>query len=355
MEEEDLESVVLRENRERLNLGAQYGIPVDEVPLITYEWFVDNYWYYYLLSPMGDILDEGETPYQHGSHPYVFKAYPFIDGEIHSFVADVIDQQRYTNRLITMYDWIMRASAKGVLLFPEDCLPEGTSVEDIADEWARYNGVIMIKQPRSGTALPQQVANNCTTIGISEMLSMQLKFFEDITGIHGAVQGKPGFSGMSGSLYSQQTQNATMSLLDILDSFSSFVRDGAIKDVKNIQQYYEIERVRSIVGKDAVDLRELMDIDFDLKVIESTASPAFRAQANEILMTLFQSQAINVEQLLEFGDFPFADALLQSIRSQREQMQQGQTPQGISPEVLEQVQSQADPEAVAKAQAMLRA
>ena len=355
VEEEDLESVVLRENRERLNLGAQYGIPMDEVPLITYEWFVDNYWYYYLLSPMGDILDEGETPYQHGSHPYVFKAYPFIDGEIHSFVADVIDQQRYTNRLITMYDWIMRASAKGVLLFPEDCLPEGTSVEDIADEWARYNGVIMIKQPRTGTALPQQVANNCTTIGISEMLSMQLKFFEDITGIHGAVQGKPGFSGMSGSLYSQQTQNATMSLLDILDSFSSFVRDGAIKDVKNIQQYYEIERVRSIVGKDAVDLRELMDIDFDLKVIESTASPAFRAQANEILMTLFQSQAINVEQLLEFGDFPFADALLQSIRSQREQMQQGQTPQGISPEVLEQIQSQANPEAVAKAQAMLKA
>lgn len=354
IEEEDLEPLVLRENLERMTLAAQSGLPADEVPLITYEWFVDNYWYYYLLSPTGDILDEGETPYQHGSHPYVFKAYPFIDGEIHSFVADVIDQQRYTNRLITMYDWIMRASAKGVLLFPEDCLPEGTSIEDIADDWARYNGVIMIKQPKAGTALPQQVANNCTTIGISEMLSMQLKFFEDITGIHGAVQGKPGFSGMSGSLYSQQTQNATMSLLDILDSFSAFVRDGAIKDVKNIQQFYEIERVRAIVGKEAVDLHGLMDTDFDLKVVESTATPSFRAQANEILMVLFQSQAITVEQLLEFGDFPFADALLQSIRSQREQMQQGQTPRGISPGLLEQVNAQADPEAVAQAQAMLR-
>ena len=45
----------------------------------------------------------------------MFKAYPFIDGEIHSFVADVIDQQRYTNRLITLNDWVIRASAKGVL------------------------------------------------------------------------------------------------------------------------------------------------------------------------------------------------------------------------------------------------
>jgi len=51
-----------------------------------------------MLSPFGDILDEGEIPYEHKSHPYVFKAYPFIDGEIHSFVSDVIDQQRYTNR-----------------------------------------------------------------------------------------------------------------------------------------------------------------------------------------------------------------------------------------------------------------
>ncbi len=73
------------------------------MPLIKATWFIDDYWYFYYLSPFGDILKEGETPYEHGSHPYIFKAYPFIDGEIHSFVADVIDQQRYTNRLITLF------------------------------------------------------------------------------------------------------------------------------------------------------------------------------------------------------------------------------------------------------------
>ena len=198
---------------------------------------MDSYWYYYMLTPSGDILEEGETPYEHRSHPYVFKAYPFIDGEIHSFVSNVIDQQRYTNRLITMYDWIMRASAKGVLLFPEECLPKGMSMEDVADEWARFNGIIMIRQPKTGQALPQQIANNCTQIGISELLNMQLKFFEDISGVNGALQGKPGYSGMSASLYNQQAQNATTSLLDLLDTFSAFVRDGAYKDVKNKKSY----------------------------------------------------------------------------------------------------------------------
>lgn len=248
---EDFKELVLDENEKRLQQARELGMSEDDVPLIRHEWFMDSYWYYYMLTPFGDILEEGETPYEHKSHPYVFKAYPFIDGEIHSFVSNVIDQQRYTNRLITMYDWIMRASAKGVLLFPEECLPKGMSMEDVADEWARFNGIIMIKQPKAGQALPQQIANNCTQIGISELLNMQLKFFEDISGVNGALQGKPGYSGMSASLYNQQAQNATTSLLDLLDTFSAFIRDGAYKDVKNIQQFYDTPRVFNIAGKNS--------------------------------------------------------------------------------------------------------
>ena len=166
IDEEDYAQVVLTENEERMRMAKEAGMPEDEVPLIKATWFVDDYWYFYYLSPFGDILREGETPYEHGSHPYVFKAYPFIDGEIHSFVADVIDQQRYTNRLITLYDWIMRASAKGVLMMPEDCLPDGVSIDDIAESWTEFNGVIVYKPSKSGK-VPEQVANNSTNIGLS--------------------------------------------------------------------------------------------------------------------------------------------------------------------------------------------
>ncbi len=356
---EDFEEFVGSENRHRLQMAAEMGMDESEVPLIKHEWFMDSYWYYYYLTPFGDILDEGETPYEHKSHPYVFKAYPFIDGEIHSFVSDVIDQQRYTNRLITMYDWIMRASAKGVLLFPEECLPDGMSMDDIADEWARFNGVIVMKSPKDGRTIPQQVANNCTQIGISELLNMQLKFFEDISGVNGALQGKPGYSGMSASLYNQQAQNATTSLLDLLDSFSSFIRDGAYKDVKNIQQFYDTPRVFNIAGKNSAiveyDPRKIRDVEFDLSIVESTATPAYRAMANDMLMQLWQAQAISVEQLLEHGDFPFADELLQSIKSQREQLEQGQMPDGLSPELAQQAQQGANMDAVQRAENMLRA
>ena len=306
IDEEDYAQVVLAENEERMRMAKEVGMPEEEVPLIKATWFVDDYWYFYYLSPFGDILREGETPYEHGSHPYVFKAYPFIDGEIHSFVADVIDQQRYTNRLITLYDWIMRASAKGVLMMPEDSLPDGVSIDDIAESWTEFNGVIVYRPSKSGK-VPEQVANNSTNIGIAELLNMQLKFFEDISGVTGALQGKPGYSGESASHFNQQTENATKSLLDLLECFSCFVVDGAYKDVKNMQQFYDTKRVFNIAGRSGAqieyDPKKIRDVEFDLSITESTSTPAYRHLANDMLMQLYQSQAISVEQLLEHGDF----------------------------------------------------
>lgn len=352
---EDYHDIVELENQDRLQRGLAAGMAKEDIPMIKAEWFMDEYWYFYYLSPFGDILREGETPYAHGEHPYVFKFYPFIDGEIHSFVEDVIDQQRYVNRLITMYDFIMRASAKGVLLCPDDCLPDDMTWDDFCDEWSRFNGVVRYK-PNTQGQVPQQVASNSVNIGIGDLLNYQLKFFEDISGVNGALQGKPGVSGTSGSLYAQQTQNATMSLLDILETFSQFVIDGAYKDVKNIQQYYDTVRTFNIVGSAGqiveYDPKKIRDVEFDINITESTATPVYRQMANEFLMQLWQAQAITLQQLLQVGDFPFGDELLQSISSQQQDIENGVQPQGFSPELQAQVSqaSQSNP----KAQAMLR-
>lgn len=200
------------------------------------KWAIKEVWMCYFLAPGGEVLDKGESPYAHGGHPYVFKAYPYIDGEIHSFVGDIIDQQKFTNRLISMYDWILRASAKGVLLFPEGALPEGSDINDIAEEWSRFNGVILFR-PRAGQPLPQQVSSNCTNIGITELLNIQLKMMEDISGVNGALQGKLESSSMSGTLYTQQTQNALISLSDLLKSFDSFITDATQLDISNLRQF----------------------------------------------------------------------------------------------------------------------
>lgn len=320
-----------RENKERLKEGKAAGMPEEEIPLIEATWFMDSYWYYYYLSPTGEILKEGETPFEHGGTPFVIRRLSNIDGVQTSLAGDFIDQQRYVNRLVMMHEWIMKSSAKGVLLFPEECKPDGMSMEDIAEEWSKFNGVIAIKT-KAGAQIPKQISSNATNIGITELLNLQLRFFEEISGVNGPLQGKPGYAGMSGVLYAQQTQNSTTSLLDYLDTFSAFVVDGAYKDVKNMQQFYDDRRRFKIAGKRSkevvFDRSTIGETEFDLSITESTMTQEYRQVANQFLMQIWQSGQINLEQLLQTGDFPFADELLQSVQSMKEQMQAQQQVQG---------------------------
>lgn len=218
------------ENQRRVKDAAVRGVAERSVRLIRTRWCAEEVWRYYFLTPSGTVIREGDSPYPDGGHPYVFKAYPFIDGEIHSFVADLIDQQRYVNRLVTLYDWVMRASAKGVLLFPESALPDGVDIDDISSEWSRFNGVILFK-PKAGAPLPQQVSGNAANVGITELLQVQLQMMEDVSGVNGALQGKLESGSVSGTLYDQQTRHALTGLLDILRTFRSFIYEGVRKEL----------------------------------------------------------------------------------------------------------------------------
>ncbi len=172
-------------------------------------------WY----APDGTLLRECEPSER---HPYVFRAYPFIDGEVHSYISDIIDQQRYVNRLITLYDFIMRSSAKGVLLFPDECIPQGMDLQQVADEWGRFNGVIPYRA-RPGVPMPTQVSANSTNIGITDLLKIEIQMLEDISGVSPTLQGKLVANSTSGTLFAQQNEAAQTSLLDILRSFTDFL------------------------------------------------------------------------------------------------------------------------------------
>lgn len=353
IEEEDYDEMVTAVNKQRIQTGLTAGMPKEEIPLIQAEWFMDTYWYYRFLTPLGQVLQEGETPYEHKGHPYCFKIYPYIDGEVHSFVADVIDQQRYVNRLITMYDWIMRASAKGVLLVPKDSVKDIGDRKKLEGNWAKFNGVIYYTPGKSGQ-IPQQIANNSTNIGIGELLNLQLKFFEDISGVNGALQGKPGYAGTSGNKYAQETQNATTSLLDLLETYSTFVIDCAYKDVKNMQQFYDSKRVFNIAGKSGAEIvydpKKIRDVEFDLSIQESQNTPAYRDVMNEYLINWVNAGLVPLQTALEVGDFKFSDELLQKLKSQQQDLQNGKTPEELSPQLQQQVAAAGNPQAVQQMQ-----
>ncbi len=178
-------------------------------------------WHCTFFTPRGEILDEYDSPYSHGLHPFVVKFYPMIDGEIHSLVEDLIDQQRCVNSLITLVDQLMRVSAKGVLLFPVDQKTGDLTWEDVARNWAMPNSIIPY-DPRHSRGEPHQVVTPCDASGAYRLLETQLSLFQQISGVSEAMQGRLPQTNTSAALFDSQLRSSTVALLDLLDSFNSF-------------------------------------------------------------------------------------------------------------------------------------
>jgi hypothetical protein len=276
------------ENLRRLETQAAAGVAPEDMKMIEYRWFIDNYWYYYYLSPTGEVLKEGETPFWHEGHPYSFRVYPFYDGRVYPFVSDFIDQQRLINRLIMLQDFVTRASAKGVLAIHEDSIPEGMSAKDFADEWHAYNGVI-VYAGKQGVPMPQQIVSGSSQLGLTDMLSIQLKLLEDISGVQGALQGKTPAAGTPAALYLQQTQNATTSLTELFEAYRELREERDTKNMKLIQQFYTEPRFITITGRQnrresmLYDPAKVRNAEFDLSIAESASTPAYRMIMNRLL------------------------------------------------------------------------
>lgn len=186
----------------------------------------DITWHCRWLAPDGTILDEYDSPYAHGSHPFVIKFYPLTDGEVHSFVEDIIDQQRSINRIIAMIDRMTACSAKGVLLFPNRQRVEGFSWEEITERWAKSDGVIPISG--EGQFLPQQVHTNPAAGGAYQLLELQMRLFDDISGVGGAILGRT-TDAKGAEMFDSQVRSATIALADIFETFISLLEQRNAK------------------------------------------------------------------------------------------------------------------------------
>ena len=177
-------------------------------------------WHCRMFAPDGTVLAEYDSPFGHGAHPFAIKFYPLTDGEVHSFVEDVLDQQKFINRLIVTLDHIVACSAKGVLLFPVDQLPKNVSWNDVAATWAQADGIIPVTG--RGVTMPQQVNSGGANGGAYQLLQLQMRLFEEVSGVGDALMGRTDGSARGAEMLDAQVRNATIALADLFESFSAF-------------------------------------------------------------------------------------------------------------------------------------
>lgn len=342
---EDL-PLIEQENAMRILVAQRQGV---EPTLVEHKKKYCRKWMYYHITASGHCLFKTENPYEHNDHPYVVKFYPMLNGQVWSLVDDMIDQQRMINRMIILQDFIISASAKGVLLVPDDCIADDFTFEDIAEEWTKYNGVIKIKT-KPGVQLPQQIVAKSMPVGVNDMINLQMKLINDIGGVHDAMQGKSATSGTPAGLYQQETMNAQMNIVDYLETYSSFLQDRDFKLLQIIKQYYTEKQYIALAGKSYTeeakhyDPAAIRDIQFDNTISRSTDTATMRMYMDDILKFLLERQLIGVEMFLEHSSYPFADKLLQAISRQKEMLEKGQMPDNMTMAQLGQQMQQNIPD-----------
>lgn len=178
-------------------------------------------WY----APDGSLLTEYPSPWAHASHPFVIKFYPLTGGEIHSLVEDVIDQQRSVNRLITLIDHVIGTSAKGALLFPADQVYEGQNIEEVAEQWARPDGVILYRPNNASSRAPEQLISGREPSSAYHLLDLEMRLMQQTSGVSEALAGHVSSdTARSAALYEARMTAADIALLDTYAAFDAFRR-----------------------------------------------------------------------------------------------------------------------------------
>lgn len=389
IEEDDYETFVVAENLKRIELAKASGIPAEEIALAMMlagmggdndaerhgldtlsnggydakhhsldtmnkrhagglmmpagcrlmipEWREDRYWYYRFMTPTGFVIEEGETPYDHGSHPFVYVFYPFVLGDVRSYCADLIEENKNLNKDHTMFAQIMKHSMKGFTVYDKNTLPEeDPDGEHLMEVVAQPGGAYGFNL-RPGEQIQQkviQLSSNNTGVGLLESMKMSQTNIEDIGGVNGALQGKPGYSTTSGNLYQQQAQNATSSLLDVIESYYSFLIKNSYKQVSNMLQALDEKAIDKIAGagsyQSLVNAMQMLNVDqleLDFKMVEGASSAVYRQLVIDYANNWLQMGFIDFKTYLQITNLPLTDRLLVMLEDANSQFEaMGQEP-----------------------------
>lgn len=319
-----------------------YYVPVDQLELIEYETRMEEFWYYRYLSPNGYLLDEGISPYRvvrNGFsfyyHPYVFLAYG-MNGEIRSFEDRIIDKQRQYNHDNILIDFIIMNSSKGVLAIDTSAVSDEQSIEEMADQYVKVDGVVLYTS-KDGGNMPQQIQNQTLPAGLELIMQRDRELLQTQSNVQPALQGATPTAGTSYKRYAAEQQSSATGITDYVASFNNFSLRVAKKQLWTIQCFYDGRRSVQITGEDVwkyYDQDTMGDVDFDLAMTLDANSAVIREKLQELAFQAYEKDELDFVQMLDaadFGDTAKLKRLVMEHRQQKMLIAQQQAAAGVVP------------------------
>ena len=226
----------------------------------------------------------------------------------------------------------------------------GYGVDYIQRTASKIGGVIPYNiDPKAPNARPERENTMAAAFTPLNVVNMWLKISENVSGVYGALQGASPTAGTPAQMYAQQSQNSATSLNGIYETIQSYRNKSCKMMVQLMQQFYKGRRYifDKKTGKMLLyDEAKVKNIDFELAIVENTDTPAYRLMVNDILIQLKQfdtNNQLDLRALLEAGNFPFKDQLLDYLNKREQEaseaMQNGMPLPGaqLPPELQQQL------------------
>jgi hypothetical protein len=182
------------------------------------------------------------------------------------------------------------------------------------------------------------------------MLYLQMQMIRDVSGVHGALQGKEPKSNTASSLYAQEAQNSQINVLDLLESFTEFRTARDYKAMKIAPQCYDEPFFINLSGREYEkeahwwNPEEAAKTDIYVNLSENNNSAVYRMQLNQIMIKAMEMGLVDFETVLQSGVVPNGERMLTIIERRKEQLQKEQAAMQAA-----QMQGQAQGQAMAEA------
>lgn len=337
--------LVDKENAARIAQAVEAGMAPEEAQLIEYRWDLRSFWYVRYLTPTGMCLRQMESPYNHGSHPFVVGVFPMVDGRMHSPAEEIIDVQRALNRTLSQIDFIRQRGAKNMLMVDVNTIPDNISWDDFAEEYSR-NGSMMFLKLKPGAVMPQQLRSTPIQAGDVQLVQMYKTFSDEISGITGAMRGERANASTPAGLYAMQTQNSENNIAYFMEWFNTCMNDLFWKMTMLIQQYYDEGRYLPLAGNEFEEEAHVFRradaraVDLYLEVVNQSSVSYYRQNFEQTLQMALQTQSIDFITYLKSTRAPFAFKLAEELEKKQQEMQAQQMMQAQQAQQVQQGQPQ---------------
>lgn len=299
------------------NQRRELGLPLLELDEPRYQ----PRWNYFFLTPTGEIIKRGTTPYRHGEHPYSPGLALLLDGESWGIISNIRDPQRWLNRLLANIDHMMGAGSKGAIAYDEKFLNDTGVTKDEVNEWytsMRGSMGLNVPQGRTLDDFVKQYQSNALPAGYFELVPLLMQFMEKISGVSEAAQGLSPKSGTSAALYSQQIIQANTNVLAFLQTYFETLRRKDRKELQLILQANTEQRVYTHNGTNdpiVYDPERVSAMDWDVAMGDVADTATYRQLWEGDLKELLTAGLIPLEVYLQASSNPMAEPLLRLLQN----------------------------------------